>query len=245
MVNWIRGLIALILTALSFIGGLAYVLALLRGKQRFVSFVLIYAVFSVGLHLLGPWRVSLARDPHPALHVPFFYTALNRNFVTPEMHSVVNDLAAHMAQRFPDTQTVVLDGGFPAFDGLPLLPHLSHDDGEKLDLGFYWQDGAGRYLPGRMKSPIGFWGYAEGHSACPKTWKDLRWDFAWLQPWLPGLQLDEPRMRAALLWLAEDPRVSKILIEPHVTARLQISHPKIRFQGCRAARHDDHIHFQL
>ncbi|MEM8591834.1 MAG: hypothetical protein AAGF13_04840 [Pseudomonadota bacterium] len=67
----------------------------------------------------------------------------------------------------------------------------------------------------------------------------------WLQSLLPAYELDDARMREALLWLAKDTRVSKILVEPHITERLGIAHPKIRFQGCRAARHDDHIHFQL
>lgn len=62
---------------------------------------------------------------------------------------------------------------------------------------------------------------------------------------LPQRTLDTARTREALLWLARDDRVKKILIEPHILERLNIQHPKIRFQGCRAARHDDHIHFQL
>lgn len=37
----------------------------------------------------------------------------------------------------------------------------------------------------------------------------------------------------------------KILIEPHIPARLGVSSRAIRFQGCRAARHDDHIHNQI
>lgn len=62
---------------------------------------------------------------------------------------------------------------------------------------------------------------------------------------LPDWQLDRPRMTTALNWLANDPRSGKILIEPHIPQSLNLSHPKIRFQGCRAARHDDHIHLQL
>lgn len=57
--------------------------------------------------------------------------------------------------------------------------------------------------------------------------------------------LDLPRNRAVLEVLAGDPRVGKIFVEPHLVQTLGVSHPSIRFQGCRAARHDDHIHFQL
>jgi hypothetical protein len=39
--------------------------------------------------------------------------------------------------------------------------------------------------------------------------------------------------------------VSKVFIEPHLKNRLNLNHSKIRFHGCRAVRHDDHIHFQI
>ena len=56
---------------------------------------------------------------------------------------------------------------------------------------------------------------------------------------------DEERMAAVMRILSSDERVGKSFIEPHLVQSLQIAHPRIRFQGCRAARHDDHIHFQL
>jgi hypothetical protein len=36
-----------------------------------------------------------------------------------------------------------------------------------------------------------------------------------------------------------------VFVEPYLAARLGVTAPAIRFQGCRAARHDDHIHFQV
>ncbi|MDG1408954.1 MAG: hypothetical protein P8Q50_14385 [Octadecabacter sp.] len=42
-----------------------------------------------------------------------------------------------------------------------------------------------------------------------------------------------------------DQRVGKIFIEPHLAQTLGLNDPKVRFQGCRAARHDDQIHIQL
>ena len=35
-----------------------------------------------------------------------------------------------------------------------------------------------------------------------------------------------------------------IFIEPHLKNRLKIGNNRIRFHGCKAVRHDDHIHFQ-
>ncbi|CTQ31502.1 hypothetical protein [Jannaschia rubra] len=59
------------------------------------------------------------------------------------------------------------------------------------------------------------------------------------------LRLDVPRTRAALDLLAAVARIGKVFREPHLRDRLGVSDPKLRFQGCRAARHDDHIHLQL
>ncbi len=37
----------------------------------------------------------------------------------------------------------------------------------------------------------------------------------------------------------------KIFIESHLKNRLHLHDKRIRFHGCRAVRHDDHIHIQL
>ena len=250
-----RGAVALVLTALSFVGGLAYLFALLF-RRRVLAFLLFYCVFSA--LLLGAQWLAMDKGENsriPRSSVSFMthsilrpasplYPILHRDWASPELRNIAMDLGRHMQTQFPGTITTTLDAGFP-FSSLPLLPHLSHDDGEKLDLSLWWQDETGKYLPGKSKSPIGYWGYASGPTNCPQTWKDLRWDMAWLQSILPNYTLDKPRTRAALVWLANDPRVSKILVEPHILATLKLSHPKLKFQGCRAARHDDHIHIQL
>ena len=45
--------------------------------------------------------------------------------------------------------------------------------------------------------------------------------------------------------LTQDANIKKIFIEPHLKTRMRLKHAKIRFHGCHAVRHDDHIHFQL
>jgi hypothetical protein len=241
-----HGLAVLALTLLTQIGGLAW-LAALPFRRFWAAFVLAYALLWGAAFALAPMtgRMSLpCLGDGPLRSQSVLYCALNRHYVTPKLYALANDLAQAMDQQFPGTQTRTLDAGFP-FTNLPLLPHLSHDDGEKLDLALFWQDRAGQYQPGRSKSPIGYWGYRDGPTDCPKRWADLRWDMAAFYAALPDWQLDARRMYAALNWLARDPRTGKVLIEPHIPASLTLSHPKIRFQGCRAARHDDHIHLQL
>ena len=231
----------LALTMISQVGGLAW-LAALPFRRFWLAFGLAYGLLWGATFMLAPpsGRVALpCIGGGPLRSQSLLYCALNRHYVTPKLHALASDLARAMAAKHPGTVTLTLDAGFP-FGRLPLLPHLSHDDGEKLDIALYWAD-----HPGRSKSPIGYWGYADGAGDCPNRWADLRWDMATLNTILPDWPLDRPRMTTALEWLASDPRTGKILIEPHIPQSLNLPHPKIRFQGCRAARHDDHIHLQL
>jgi hypothetical protein len=58
-------------------------------------------------------------------------------------------------------------------------------------------------------------------------------------------EVDPERTELLLHELIAAPEVQKILIEPHLKLRLHAHDAKVRFQGCHAARHDDHIHFQI
>lgn len=246
------------LTALTQVGGLAWALALLlrRWAALWLVFLILYSGLSVGSRFIAPvfGREAIAcfgtdADTIAMLHP--LYCALNRNYVAPQMKTHANALARHMNARFPGTQTRSLDANFPFLTGFPLLPHLSHDDGEKLDLAFYYQDQAGAYQPGRAKWALGYWGFtpppADAAPQCARSNLTLRWDMGWLQPLMRPLVLDDLRTSQALHWLVDHPKGQgyKILLEPHLQARLGLESDVIRFQGCRAARHDDHIHLQF
>ncbi len=174
-----------------------------------------------------------------------FYCGLNRHYVAPELAEMLDDVAADVAARYPGTVTLVLDANFPLFDGFPLLPHVSHDDGRKADLAFYYADDT-RYLPGAVRSPIGYFAFEDGPTHCPAdAWPTLRWSFGWVQPLWRGWRLEPARTAYLVERLAQDARVSRVFLEPHLVQDLGLSHPKIRFQGCRVARHDDHIHVEI
>lgn len=234
------------LTALTQIGGLAW-LAALAFRRRLLAFALTYAALWFAALWIAP---TFGREPLPCagdgpmrVQSPV-YCLLNRQYVTPELAAVARDLAQQMNRDFPGTETLVLDAGFPFIEGFPLLPHLSHDDGEKLDLAFYYADRSG-YLPGRTRSPIGYFAFETTGSSCPEVWPTLRWDIGWLQPLWRALELEPARTRAAIDFLVTDSRTGKVFLEPELQTALGLSHAKLRFQGCRAARHDDHIHVQL
>ncbi|WP_232204283.1 hypothetical protein [Roseobacter sp. CCS2] len=239
-------MIILLLTALTQIGGLAWLVAL-AFRKRLLSFLLIYTVMTVATTLIAPsfGRTALSCTADGPLQVQsWMYCALNRNYVTPELADVLEQTATALDQRYPGTTTLVLDANFPFFDNFPLLPHRSHDDGEKADLAFYYRDETG-YLPGATRSPIGYFAFEQGPSDCAARWPSLRWNFAALQPLWANYTLEPQRNRAMLQILSADPRIGRIFVEPHLVQSLGAANPKIRFQGCRAARHDDHIHLQL
>ena len=116
--------------------------------------------------------------------------------------------------------------------------------GRKADIAFFYRATSG-YQPKATKSPIGYFALEDGPTDCPAASPTLRWDLNWLQTFWRDLQMDHARTAAALLWFSRDTRVEKIFIEPYLRQTLGAMHPKVRFQGCRAARHDDHIHFQI
>jgi hypothetical protein len=141
---------------------------------------------------------------------------------------------------------------FRSFDGFPLMPHLSHRDGLKVDLAYYYREADGR--------PV-FWTARPVRSATgPMRRRGRRGSTpcanATAEPAL-GLRRaavagDAPgrpeRMRAMLAWLTTEGRtygLRKILIEPHLKQRWAPGVDMVRFQGCRAARHDDHLHLEL
>lgn len=236
----------LVLTFLSQLGGLAYLVALVF-QRRFLAFALSYSALVVAAMWIAP---QFGREPvscfgeGPLKVQSTVYCALNRTYVSPELADVLNETANEMDQRFPDTVTLLLDANLPFFDGFPLLPHLSHDDGLKADLAFYYRH-KDKYLPGRTRSLIGYFAFEQGPTDCVAQWPNMRWDLELLQPFWQDYDLDLERTKAVVEILSADPRVEKAFIEPHLVDKLGLSDPKIRFQGCRAARHDDHIHFQI
>jgi hypothetical protein len=261
------------LTLLTQVGGVVLVLAWLvawlvfpaslQGWRRAgtvaLLFLGLYAAATVWLvpplAALGG-RVALpcgAQDGRPFAAAHPIYCVLNRNYVEPRLVVLLTELSRAIDRDFPGTTTLYLDANFPFMRGFPLLPHLSHHDGRKLDLAYYYAASNGSYLPSELRSPIGYWAFEQpgpgDSSPCSRSsWLTLRWDMAALQALYPSRPMEAERTRAALAWLvSEGPRlgVERVFIEPYLAARLGVTSPLLGFQGCRAARHDDHIHLQI
>lgn len=261
-----RVLFLVVLTLLTQIGGIVFLatigvshVAKISGRlARLAVFLCLYAAATVAAHQVAP---LFGRVPLPCFsgNTPLklqspLYCVLNRNYVTGDLLRVADALSRYMAGAFPGTVTLALDANFPFLDGFPLLPHLSHNDGRKLDIAFYYRGIAGDAMNGRTRSPIGYFAFEQAGAGAPLPCDgrdDLltfRWNLGFLQPLFADWHLDEERTRAAVQWLSSDGRkmgVERIFIEPHLAKRLAVENGIVRFQGCRAARHDDHIHFQV
>ncbi len=101
-------------------------------------------------------------------------------------------------------------------------------------------------------SPLGYWVYAGPRvgeaQPCRGERATLRWDFDWVQPLFASVQTDRAQTAVLLDGLLRHgpPRgLRKILFEPHLRDRLGVDSALVRFQGCRAARHDDHLHLSF
>lgn len=243
----LHGAVVLTLTAITQLGGIAWVAALAFRRRRWAVFVLAYALIWGAAQLAAP---QLGRVPLPCRGEPLrmqsaFYCLAMRNFVSPELRDVAQQAAERVARDHPGTVTLALDGNFPFLDGFPMIPHLGHGDGDKLDFAFFYADDSG-YAPGRTASPIGYFAFERaGAETCPPAFPTFRWQMRWLRPVMAGLKLEPERTAALVRALLDDPRVGKLFLEPPLAARLGVSGGRLRFQGCRAARHDDHIHVQL
>ena len=257
-----------VLTLATQIGGLVLCLVVAAGPRvgrrlarrgALVRFAALPAIFIVAYGAVSLAAVPVAgmagRVPLPCLFagesaykpLTVWTCLLNRHYTTPAARNALDSAARRLSAGFPGRRIAYLDAGFPLFDWFPILPHLSHRDGRKVDVALLFVDpGTGRPAPGRAPSPIGYWGYVQpppgAFLPCAGQASPLRWDLDWLQPLLPALRLDEAGMAAFLKDMAASPAVARIFVEPHIPKRLGIEHPRLRFQGCAAARHDDHIH---
>jgi hypothetical protein len=159
-----------------------------------------------------------------------------------------------MNDKFPETRVNYLDASFPFIDKFPLIPHLSHNDGKKLDLSFCYRDTRTGEPTNECPSFIGY-GICEEPLPNEIITADFcgdkgYWQYSFLTKVIPqdnkrDFTFDSDRTKELVTLFMTQPTISKIFIEPHLKTRLNLTSDKIRFHGYQAVRHDDHIHVQL
>lgn len=254
----IRVLTFILLTALTQVGGLVYLLSSYLSKQLFKTNKRWKRLLFFGvLYVCTTWLLVPILSPRVAMPVfqqeggyrpvTILTCVLNRHYVDPELYKVLMDVASD----YPST-IQYMDANFPFFDGFPLLPHLSHDDGEKIDLAFQYGTSGTDLESLRLPTFLGYGSFELPREDEVNTTGVCREEGAWqysLTRWIPKQNTEATfhhfRTQALLKTLVQQTGIQKIFIEPHLRTRLGIQNSKIRFHGCHAIRHDDHIHIQL
>ncbi len=255
-------ILILFLTVISQIGGIIYilyclVLSLLKKKIPYYGHLLLFSCFYLicclvivppiakyGGRVALPYGSDAMIKPHQIGTV-----LLNRHYVRPALYQLLEEVSEDMEAKYPDMKISYLDACFPFINQFPLLPHLSHDDGKKIDLAFqYERDGEKT-----NKNPgwLGYGVYIEPTDKSPSLNRCLSENpiydggkyFHFRK--YPAYTLDTKRTAAIIRTILSKPSCQKIFIEPHLKTRLGLQHSKIRFHGCHSVRHDDHIHVQI
>lgn len=254
--------LAILLTATTQIGGLIYLFVVLlitkKGKERkwkrLALFLILYlsATFLI-VPFLAPefGRQKLSGDGIRVYNS--FYILCNRNYVSKDLNHVLVEIGEDFREDYPELELIVLDANFPFVDGFPLLPHLSHKDGKKIDLAFVYKEPPGTPVNGKI-SRMGYGVYANPHpgefhqSVACKNQGAWQYDFP---KYLSFGRINKHLVfapeanRELIKVVANHPKVQKVFVEPHLKSRLRLESTKIRFQGCHSVRHDDHIHLQI
>jgi hypothetical protein len=131
---------------------------------------------------------------------------------------------------------------------------LSHNDGKKLDLSFCYVDSKTNLPTNDCPSFIGY-GICEEPLPTENNTPDFcaangNWQYNLMRRIVPQgnkqhFRFDALKTRSLVNGFASQHGIGKIFIEPHLKTRLSLVSDKIRFHGCQAVRHDDHIHVQL
>lgn len=249
------------LTIITQIGGLIYVISILlilkkRPKYRLKRILFFFALYLVCTFLIVPYiapffgRQKIKNNEKIDAH--FYGTILlNRNYVSIETHQVLQEIATQFHQSYPNQKVAYLDANFPFFDGFPLLPHLSHNDGKKIDLSFVYNDQKGNPT-NKNPSTTGYGVFEEPTSGefnqAQRCEQEGYWHYDYSKYLTLGstdkLTANSDITRKLIQLFSQHPKVQKIFLEPHLKKRWNLRSNKIRFHGCGAVRHDDHIHVQ-
>ena len=267
----LRLLAVVVLTVVSQVGGIIYLLFIPfrplfkkkfpERKQRFWAKAGAFSLFYLIITFL---LLPLIAKPFGRVPLPltgnlkplnYFTAILNRHYVRPQLKDLLQDSANQMEAKYPGTIIAYMDANLPFMKGFPLLPHLSHSDGKKADIAFLYKDAEnGEALHRTARNFMGYGGSdLPRKGELDKAAECVRqgyWQYDIMSRFMPTtsegkMALDEKRMKAYVRILVNDARTGKILLEPHIKQRLKLNYNKVRFHGCRAVRHDDHLHVQL
>lgn len=249
-----------LLTCLTQIGGVVYISVTILAKRLGWNWkkTALYMISSylIMTFLLVPVIAPMFGRVHLPLYgnmKPLSYVTplMNRHYVKRELKEELELVGSEVAKKFEGRKINYLDANFPFLDGFRLLPHLSHNDGKKIDLAFLYlrNDEISNTAPSYFGYGV-FVGPEKGESNSTQTCLNKGyWQYD-MTKYLGfsrkgDFELDEEATRYLIKQLTKKSG-SKVLLEPHLKSQLRLSNDlRVRFHGCHAVRHDDHIHFQI
>lgn len=246
----------IVLTLITQVGGLIWLFSVwisqsTKKKKRYI-FPVLYLFCN--LIIIPPIAKLLGREKLPVFDktlkpIHWCYPLLFRNYVDPKLKVVLQD-TAHVLFISKAISINYLDANFPFFDGFPLLPHLSHNDGKKIDISLLYLDKNNNPTP-KKPSRSGYGVYVSTEN---KTYNRCITQGYWHYDFSKyitfgtknNLKFDKKNTKILIAQLISNSSVNKIYIEPYLKTALGFSEVnKIRFHGCKAVRHDDHIHLEI
>jgi len=178
-----------------------------------------------------------------------------RNYVRPELKTAFFDVAETVNNKYPSLSIRYMDANFPLLKKFRMYPHLRHDNGKKLDVAFIRAKKRNNKYTGRYFSLFGY-GFSEkpfkGETNFPeKCNEEGQWQYNIIEQIVPdqkcrNLTFPIEENKALVKEFAMHKNVRKVFIEPHLKERLSLNKfENIRFHGCWAVRHDDHMHIEM
>ena len=251
------------MTVVTQIGGIVYLIAIFSTKRiakqrRLKKFGIFTGLYLILTFLIVPnvapifGREKITETEFLKTQ-SFFYKLANRNYVRPELNESLNQIATEFEKRNSGIKMIYLDANFPFIDKFPLLPHLSHNDGKKVDVSLIYEEPNGQ-LTNKKPSISGYGVYEKptenvyDQNAVCKQRGNWQYDFPkylTLGTINKNIEFSENGTRELANLILRQNSTGKLFIEPHLKKRLNLTSGKVRFHGCQAVRHDDHIHFQL
>lgn len=253
--------IFIFLTAITQIGGLVYLISLLISKKwkkklKFKTRIIFTSIYLVSTFLIVPLiapffgreKVKHSKKIKPTNYMTVL---LNRNYVKPKLNELLSITEKKITRE--KIEIHYLDANFPFINKFPLLPHLSHNDGNKIDLSLVYETKNG-IITNRQKSISGYGFFVKPktteYNQIEKCLKNGYFQYDYPKYLTLGkinseLVFSEKGTKKLIEKILENKDLGKLFIEPHLKNRMNLKNNKIRYHGCRAVRHDDHIHIQL
>ncbi len=256
-----RIFIFIILTLITQIGGIIYLISLIISKKwnkklKFKTLIIFICFYVFSTLLIVPFVAPIfgrekIRHSKKIKPTNYMTVLLNRNYGKPKLNNLLSETEKEL--KGTNIEIHYLDANFPFINNFPLLPHLSHNDGAKIDLSLIYETQKG-IITNKQKSVTGYGEFEDPklteYNQIEKCLKSGYFQYDYPKYLTFGkinkeLRFSKKGTKKLIKSILKNNDLGKLFIEPHLKNRMNLKNSKIRYHGCKAVRHDDHIHIQL